>query len=124
MPLAVNVGAVATPLLLVVAVFTPPANVPPAPALGAVKVTVTPPTGLLPPSTTMACSAVPNAVLTVALCGVPAVAETLAGVPAIVVTSLAPSLDVFVSPPPETVAVFVTELGALPATFTVPVIAG
>ena len=43
---------------------------------------------------------------------------------AIVVTSLAVSLDVLVSPPPETVTVFVTEAGALLATFTVNVIAG
>ena len=42
----------------------------------------------------------------------------------IVVRSLAVSLDVFVSPPPDTVAVFVTELGALLATVTVRVIAG
>jgi len=41
----------------------------------------------------------------------------------IVVTSLAVSLAVLVSLPPETVAVFVTELGALLATFTVSVIA-
>jgi len=42
----------------------------------------------------------------------------------IVVTSLAVSLEVFVSPPPETVAVFVTDAGALLATFTVKLIVG
>ena len=47
---------------------------------------------------------------------------TLVGV--IVVRSFAVSFVVFVSPPPETVAVFVTEAGALAATFTVRVIAG
>ena len=46
------------------------------------------------------------------------------GAAVITVTSLAVSLDVLVSPPPETVAVFVTEAGALLATFTVNVIAG
>jgi hypothetical protein len=39
------------------------------------------------------------------------------------VTSLAVSFVVLVSPPPETVAVFVTEVGALLATLTVIVIA-
>jgi hypothetical protein len=42
----------------------------------------------------------------------------------IAVTSFAVSFAVLVSPPPETVAVLVTELGALLATFTVSVIAG
>jgi hypothetical protein len=42
----------------------------------------------------------------------------------IVVGSLAVSLLVFASPPPETVAVFVTLAGALPTTFTVSVMAG
>ena len=41
-----------------------------------------------------------------------------------VVGSLAVLLVVLVSPPPETVAVLVTEEGALPATVTVRVIAG
>jgi hypothetical protein len=40
------------------------------------------------------------------------------------VLSLAVSLDVLVSPPPETVAVFITDAGALLAAFTVKVIAG
>ena len=69
--LAVNTTDVATPLALVVAVFTPPAKVPLAPVVGAVNVTVTPLTGLLPASFTVACSEVAKAVLIVALCGVP-----------------------------------------------------
>ena len=42
----------------------------------------------------------------------------------VVVGSLAVSLAVFVSPPPDTVAVFVTLAGAFDATFTVSVMAG
>src|SRR5258708_3489738 len=76
--LAVKIAAVATPCALVVAVFTPPANVPLAPLAGAVKVTITPLTGLFAASFTVACKAVANAVLMVALCGVPAVAAMLA----------------------------------------------
>ena len=82
MLLAVNTAAVATPLTFVIAVFTPPANVPLAPLVGAAKVTVTPLTGLLKESLTVACSCVPNAVLIVALCGVPAVAVIVEGLPA------------------------------------------
>ena len=74
-PLAVNTGAVATPLAFVaaVAVVTLPGNVPLAPLPGAVKVTVIPLIGL-PDSVTVACSWVPKAVLGAVLCGVPAVA--------------------------------------------------
>ena len=74
-------GAVATPLLFVVAVVAvcPPANVPLAPLAGAVNVTVTPLSGLLLASLTVAASAVAKAVFTVALCAVPAVAVMLAG---------------------------------------------
>ena len=68
MPLALVItAAVADPLKAAVA-----------PADGAVNVTVTPLTGLLLASFRVACSAVVNAVLTVALCGVPAVAVKLA----------------------------------------------
>src|SRR5205814_622561 len=42
----------------------------------------------------------------------------------IAVISVAVSFDWLVSPPPETVAVFVTEAGALLATFTMSVIDG
>jgi len=78
--LAVRAGAVATPLLVVTAVaVADPLNRALAPLPGAVNVTVTPPTGLFPASRTVACSAVPNAAFTTALCGVPAVALTVAG---------------------------------------------
>jgi hypothetical protein len=79
--LAVNAAAVATPLPFVVAVFTPPAKVPLAPLPGAAKVTVTPLTALFAASRTVACSAVANAVLIVALCGVPVVGAIVAGGP-------------------------------------------
>src|SRR6266478_2173976 len=60
--LAVNIAEVATPLALVTAVFTPPANVPLAPVCaGAVNVTVTPETGLLPASFTVTCRVEANA---------------------------------------------------------------
>jgi len=64
---AVNVADVATPLVLEVAVFTPPANVPLAPLPGGVNVTTTPLTGLFPASVTVATSGAENAVLIVAL---------------------------------------------------------
>jgi hypothetical protein len=76
---AVNAAAVATPLVLVVAMLEPPANVPLAPLrAGAVKVTTTPLTGLFEASRTVTCSDLLNAVFTCALCGVPAVAAMLA----------------------------------------------
>ena len=50
-----------------------PLKAAPAPDDGAVKVTVAPLTGV-PALLTVACSAVPNAVLMIALCGVPALA--------------------------------------------------
>src|SRR5229473_3271273 len=55
-------------------VFIPPANVPLAPLVGAVKVTVTPLTRLFEASFTVACSCVAKGWLMTALCGVPAVA--------------------------------------------------
>jgi hypothetical protein len=67
---------------LVIVVLTPPTNVPLAPLFGAANVTVAPLTGLLKESFTVACSCVPKAVLTGALCGVPAVAVILAAGPA------------------------------------------
>jgi len=72
--LAVNTADVATPEEFVVAVFAPPANVPDAPLLGAVKVTDTP---LTPPPlelSTVTTSGFANAVPTIAVCGVPLVA--------------------------------------------------
>jgi hypothetical protein len=83
--LAVNVAEVATPLAFVVAVFTPPANVPLAPDAGGVNVTTTPLTGLFPASVTVATSGAAKAVLIVALCGVPLVAVTFAAGPAVLV---------------------------------------
>ena len=74
----------ATPLAFVVTVAGPP-NAPLAPLAGGTKVTETPETGLPNESLTVACSAVANAVLMLALCGVPAVAETLAGAPGVFV---------------------------------------
>jgi hypothetical protein len=78
---AVKVGAVALPLLSLVTVTTfgvgdPPVNVPLAPLEGAVKVTNTP---LMPKpdSDTLTSKSVGNAVSTVVLCGVPAVAVTV-----------------------------------------------
>jgi hypothetical protein len=70
----VNAAEVATPLALVVAVVTPPANVPLAPVVaGAVNVTVAPLTGVVP-VITVATSGFVNAVPTVALCPPPLVA--------------------------------------------------
>jgi hypothetical protein len=101
--LAVNAGAVATPLPFVTAVaVNDPLNAPLAPVLGAVNVTVTPLTGLLFESFTVACSAVPKFVLTVALWGVPAVALMLAAAPAAFV-----KLKLAAVPTPGTVAVTV-----------------
>jgi hypothetical protein len=83
--LAVNAADVATPLALVVAVFTPPANVPLAPLAGGVKVTTTPLTGLFPASVTVATNGAAKAVLIVALCPEPLVAATFAGDPDVLV---------------------------------------
>ena len=86
MLLAVKTGAVATPLVFVVAVFTPPANVPLAPLVGAVNVTTTPLTGLFPESVTVATNGAPNAVLIVALCPDPLVTTTFAADPVLFVS--------------------------------------
>jgi hypothetical protein len=67
-----------------------------------VNVTVTPGTGLLPVSRTVACSAVPNAVFTAVLCGVPAVAVTLAGGLAVLLRSKLAGVEI-----PDTAAVTV-----------------
>jgi len=72
--LAVNAAEVATPLALVLAVFTPPANVPPGPVAGTSNVTSAPLTGLWLPSTTVATSGAEKLARTGALCGVPLVA--------------------------------------------------
>jgi hypothetical protein len=75
-PLAVKVVAVATPEVLVVVVYVAVAfaNVPLAPEAGAVKVTLTPGTGLPARLITVAANAVAKGVLRAVLCGVPAVA--------------------------------------------------
>ena len=74
--------------MVAVVVFPPPAKVPLAtPAAGAVNVTVAPLTGLPPASLTVTCSAVGYAVLIATLCGVPAVATTLAAAPAWLVSA-------------------------------------
>src|SRR5437667_317470 len=81
--LAVNVADVATPLPLVVAVFTPPSNLPLPPAPGAPLFPYTPLFRSPPASFTVATSGAANAVLIVALCGVPLVAVMLAAAPAV-----------------------------------------
>jgi hypothetical protein len=68
----VNTADVATPLALVVAVFTPPANVPLAPVVGAVNVTTTPPIGVAP-SVTVATRGAANGKLVGELCADPLV---------------------------------------------------
>jgi hypothetical protein len=86
MELAVKTAEVATPEALVVAVFTPPANVPLAPLTGAANVTSAPLTGLPPESLTVAASAAAKAVLIPALCGVPLVAVIDDGLPVVFVS--------------------------------------
>jgi hypothetical protein len=85
--LAVKLGAVAEPVASVVAVpvATPPANVPLAPVLGAVQVTRTPCTALLPASVTLTVSGAKEE-LTGRLCGVPEVAAMLAAGPPVLVS--------------------------------------
>ena len=83
---AVKTAEVATPLAFVVAVFTPPAKVPLAPLVGAVKVTSTPLTGLFPASVTVATNGAVNAVLIGALCPEPLVTTTLAAGPTLFVS--------------------------------------
>src|SRR5438270_5268559 len=88
MVLAVNEPALATPLALVLTVMVLVAfeNAPDAPLAGAVKVTLAPATRLLNWSRTVAVMVVPNAVLTVALCGVPVVVLMLLGAAAVLVS--------------------------------------
>src|SRR5258708_4507693 len=124
---AVNVADVATPLAFVVAVLTLPAKVPLAPLVGGVNVTSTPLTGLLEESLTVACSCATNAVLTLALCGVPAVAVTVAGGPAKLVTEkfaeVAPVAlaTTLYGPPALEFAVYVADV-ATPLAFVVAVL--
>jgi hypothetical protein len=84
--LAVTVPDVAIPLVLVwTLVVGDPPNVALAPLPGAVNVTVAPLTGFELASVTVACSAVPKAVLTDVLCPLPAVLAMANGGPAIFV---------------------------------------
>jgi hypothetical protein len=125
--LAVKVAEVATPLALVVAMFTPPANVPLAPLVGGVNVTTTPLTGLFPESVTVATNGAPNAVLIVALCPDPLVTATFAAAPALlvsekfagVVTPATVAATVY-GPPAVLLAVNTTEV-ATPLAFVVAV---
>src|SRR5271163_954189 len=87
MALAVNTAEVATPEALVIAVFTPPANVPLAPLPGAVNVTVTPLTALPPASLTVATNGAAKAVLMAVFWGVPLVAVIAAAAPALFVSA-------------------------------------
>ena len=85
---AVN-GALATPEALEATVMVAVLllKMPDAPAPGAVKVTFTPDTGLLPASLTVTASGLANAVLIVALCGVvPALAVIDAAAPTVLVS--------------------------------------
>src|SRR4029077_3670755 len=85
---AVN-GADATPDAFVATVIVAVLllNTPDAPAPGAINVTFTPETGLLPASFTVTASVFANAVLIVADCGVvPAFAVIVVGVPAVFVS--------------------------------------
>lgn len=79
--LAVKIPSIAWPAVSVKAVVRPPAKVPLAPLAGTVNVTVTLLTGLFEASLTVTWSPLVKPVLTVALCGVPPVAVTLAGGP-------------------------------------------
>jgi hypothetical protein len=84
--LAVNTAEIATPDALVVAVLTPPVNVPLAPLVGAVNVTIEPLTALPPESFTVATSGNAKALLITAVCGVPLVAEIVDVVPPVLVS--------------------------------------
>jgi hypothetical protein len=104
---AVNFGAVATPLALVVTVAVPPvpgaANVPLAPLAGAVNVTEAPLIGFPPLSVTVTARLVPYAVVTAALCGVvPGTTVMIAAGPAVLLSEKAAGVET-----PATVALTV-----------------
>jgi len=92
------------------------------------KVTVTPLTGLLKESFTVACNCVVNAVFTVALCGVPAVAVIFAAAPARFVSAKlagveTPDTDaVTLYGPPAVVLAVKTAAVATPKEFVVAVV--
>ena len=82
-------GALATPEALVATVMVAVLllNTPDAPEAGAVKITLTPDTGLLPASRTVTASGLAKAVLIAVLCGVvPALAVIVAAAPAVLVS--------------------------------------
>jgi hypothetical protein len=84
--LAVKMGEVAWPLTPVMLVaMADPLKVPLGPDDGAVNVTVTPGTGLLPESRTMTTSGFAKFLLTGVLCGLPPNAEMPPGAPAAIV---------------------------------------
>lgn len=125
MQLAVNVDAVAIPEEFVVAVVLapPPAKVPLAPEPGALNVTVTPGTGLLAASFTMAARFVPKATPACVVCGVPAFGWTDAGT-WVTVTESGVEFAELKAPAPDAVAVFETVVGDVFGTFTVKVSTG
>jgi hypothetical protein len=102
-------------------VLTPPVNVPLAPLGGAVNITATPLIGLPFASVTVTSKGIANAVSVAALCGVPHVVVTEAGVLVIFVESVALAV---VEPPPETLIWLSCGGVALFATFTITVISG
>src|SRR5436853_564062 len=127
----VNFADVATPLPLVVAVFTPPAKLPLAPVLGALNVTVTLATGLPPASFTVATSGAANAEIGRAPCRDTVVAVVLAAAPAVFVSEKSAgvatpaTLAVTVYGPPATllavtVADVATPLPLVVSVFTPP----
>jgi hypothetical protein len=122
----VNATEVATPLALVVAVFTPPANVPLAPVVGTSNVTTAPGTGFWFPSTTVATNGTANVELTVAVCGVPLVAVIEMSAPVMFVrvklagVATPATVAVTVKPPVVVFAVNVDEV-AMPLAFVVSV---
>ena len=110
-----NAAEVATPLALVVAVLTPPANVPVAPDVGALKVTTTPLTGFEWLSTTVATSGFGNAALTCTLWPEPLVAVMADGAPAVEASDVLVSMKLAAEVAPGAVAVTVYAPMVVPA---------
>jgi len=125
---AVN-GAEATPEAFVATMIVAVAllNIPEAPAPGAVNVTFTPGTGLLPASFTVTASALANAVLIVADCGVvPAFAVIVVGAPTVLVsekfTVVRPAAAAVTVYGPPAVAFAVNGAEAIPDAFVATMI--
>ena len=126
--LAVN-GAAAMPEAFVatVIVFVELLNTPEAPAPGAVNVTLTPGTGLVPASLTVTARAFAKAVFTVADCGVvPAFAVIVDGAPAVFVseklTGVTPVAEAVTVYGPPAVPLAVNGADATPEAFVATVI--